>query len=94
MSALAQPRGAHIFGSGCQLFDDVAQPVRLLLARDVAGDTARVLDVFLPVQHLPDRAGLRPAGFHRWTAKISEFFRGLSSKMASVGVLDRIPPSQ
>src|SRR5258707_8651354 len=38
--------------------------------------------------------GSAPDGFHMWTAKISEFLRGLSSKTASVGVFDRMPPSQ
>ena len=38
--------------------------------------------------------GSSPIGFHRCTAKISEFLRGLSSKIASVGVLERMPPSQ
>jgi len=38
-------------------------------------------------------SGSRPTGFHMWTAKISEFLRGLSSKITSVGVLERIPPS-
>ena len=38
--------------------------------------------------------GSSPIGFQRWTAKISEFLRGLSSKIASVGVLERMPPSQ
>src|SRR6266576_5629453 len=38
--------------------------------------------------------GSGPDGFHKCTAKISEFFRGLSSNTASVGVFDRMPPSQ
>src|SRR2546423_7785557 len=38
--------------------------------------------------------GSEPDGFHRCTAKISEFLRGLSSNTASVGVFDNMPPSQ
>src|SRR5882672_10236549 len=38
--------------------------------------------------------GSAPDGFHRCTAKISESLRGSSSNTASVGVFDRIPPSQ
>ena len=38
--------------------------------------------------------GSAPDGFQRCTAKINEFLRGLSSNTASVGVLDKIPPSQ
>ena len=39
-------------------------------------------------------SGSGPTGFHMWTAKISELRRGLSSKTTSVGVLERMPPSQ
>jgi hypothetical protein len=38
--------------------------------------------------------GSAPDGFHMCTAKISEFLRGLSSNTASVGVFERMPPSQ
>src|SRR5262245_66337550 len=37
----------------------VAQPVHLALARDMAGNAAGILDVLVPVEHLPDRLGLR-----------------------------------
>ena len=74
--------------------DDVAHVVHLTLSRDVACDPAGVLDVLLTVEDLPDRLRLRPIGFHICTAKISELRRGLSSKIASVGVLERMPPSQ
>src|SRR6202040_1067077 len=43
-----------------KLPDDMAKPVDLELARNVVRDPAGVLDVFLPVEHLPDRLGLRP----------------------------------
>ena len=39
-------------------------------------------------------SGSGPRGFQIWTAKISEFRRGLSSNTASTGVLERMPPSQ
>ena len=39
-------------------------------------------------------SGSAPIGFHMCTAKISELRRGLSSKITSVGVLERMPPSQ
>ena len=39
-------------------------------------------------------SGSVPVGFHMCTAKITESFRRLSSKTASVGVFDKIPPSQ
>ena len=39
-------------------------------------------------------SGSGPTGFHMCTAKISELRRGLSSKIASVGVFERMPPSQ
>src|SRR5258705_9029970 len=38
--------------------------------------------------------GSGPDGFHMWTEKISESLRGMSSNTASVGVFERIPPSQ
>src|SRR6266700_5790517 len=38
--------------------------------------------------------GSAPDGFQRCTAKIREYLRGLSSNTASVGVFDRMPPSQ
>jgi hypothetical protein len=39
-------------------------------------------------------SGSGPIGFHMCTAKMRESRRGSSSKIASVGVLERIPPSQ
>ena len=39
-------------------------------------------------------SGSVPVEFHMCTAKITESFRGLSSKTASVGVFDKMPPSQ
>src|SRR3989442_15702066 len=41
-----------------ELADDVAQAVDLLVARDVAVGAARVLDVLLPAEHVPDRLRL------------------------------------
>ena len=76
-----------------QLADHVAQPVNLLLARDVAVGAARVLDVLLPLRHLPD-ALPGPAGFHIWTEKMIELRRGLSSSTTSTGVFEYTPPSQ
>src|SRR5262249_59036746 len=38
-----------------QFADHVAQPVGLLLPRDVARNTARVLNVLLTVENVPDR---------------------------------------
>ena len=45
-----------------QLANDVAQAVDLRLARNVSGDAAGVLDVLLPVQHLPDGLWLAANG--------------------------------
>src|SRR5215831_16556493 len=42
-----------------QFGDDVAQPVHLTLSGNVTRDAARVLNVLVPVQHFPDRLGLR-----------------------------------
>jgi hypothetical protein len=44
----------------CELPDDMAKPVDLQLTGNVVRDPAGVLDVFLPVEDLPDRLGLRP----------------------------------
>jgi hypothetical protein len=41
-----------------ELVDDVAQPVRLLLARDVAGDAAGILHVLVAVEHVLHRGRL------------------------------------
>src|SRR6267143_4319456 len=41
-----------------ELADDVAQAVDLLVASDVAVGAARVLDVLLPAEHVPDRLRL------------------------------------
>src|SRR5215467_1899018 len=49
----------NMFG---QFGNDMAQTMRLSLAGDVVGDATRILNVLLPVQHLPDRAGLRSGG--------------------------------
>src|SRR6516165_2657859 len=45
-----------------KLRDDMAQAMRIPLPSDMIGDAARILDVLLPVQYLPDRVGLRPRG--------------------------------
>src|SRR6516162_1421701 len=42
-----------------ELANDVAQPVDLLLPGDMAFAPARILNVLLPAEHLPDRLGLR-----------------------------------
>ena len=81
----------HIFE---QLGDDVAELMRLALAHDVAGDAARILDVLVRLRICQMVSGSSPVGCHRCTAKISELRRGWSSKMRSVGVLERMPPSQ
>ena len=44
-----------------KLGDDEAQPMRLFQAGDLSGDAARILDVLLAMEHLPDRFRLRPA---------------------------------
>ncbi len=38
-----------------ELVDDITQPVRLLLARDMTGDSAGILHVLVSVEHLRDR---------------------------------------
>ena len=66
---LAAPRGEFLHVGGVaprrrqllrQFADDMAQPVDLLLARDVAVVAAGVLDVLLPAADLPDRLRLGP----------------------------------
>jgi hypothetical protein len=42
-----------------ELRHDMAQPVHLPLPRNMAGNAARILDVFVPVEHFPD-------GFRLW----------------------------
>src|SRR5260221_2890934 len=50
--------GALLVGEPiAKLADDVAQAMDLLLPHDVAFAAARVLDVLLPAEHLPDGAG-------------------------------------
>src|SRR5262245_22911569 len=41
-----------------QLPDDMAQTMDLELTRDMAGNSARILNVLLPMKNLPDRLGL------------------------------------
>jgi hypothetical protein len=43
-----------------QLTNHVTQAMRLLLAGNVTRDAARILNILLPVQNLPDRARHRP----------------------------------
>src|SRR5258708_38108600 len=47
----------HMLG---EFGDDVAQPVRLELAGDVIGESARKLDVLEPVHHIEEVLRLRP----------------------------------
>ena len=77
-----------------KLPDDMAKPVDLQLARNVVRDPAGVLDVFLPVENFPDRLGLGPDRIPRVNGKDQGVPAGASSKTTSVGVLERIPPSQ
>jgi hypothetical protein len=84
--AFGQPR--------CEFVDDVTQPMRLLVARDLARNAARILDVLVAVEKIAIVVGSGPTGFHKWTEKITESLLGLSSNTASVGVLERMPPSQ
>src|SRR5580658_4775761 len=41
-----------------ELADDVAEPMKLLLARDMALGAAGELNVLLAIEHVPDAAGL------------------------------------
>ena len=69
----------------------MAELVGFALAHDVGRDPARILNVLVAVEDLPDGLGLVP---RRMPKMHCELRRGLSSKMRSVGVLERIPPSQ
>src|ERR1700738_1719458 len=73
-----------------KLPDDLAKLVDLQLARNVVRDPAGVLDVFLPVEHLPDRLGLRPDRITHVDRKDQGAPAGASSKTTSVGVLERM----
>src|SRR5882672_8906862 len=77
-----------------KLADDVAQAVDLLLADNLARDPIRILNVLVSMQRVPDCVGAGPTGFQRLTVKTRESRRGSSSKIASVGLFDRMPPSQ
>ena len=77
-----------------QFGNDVTQAMDLRLALDMGDGAAGILKVFLPVHHLQDQIGSGPFGFQTWTARTSELRRGLSSKTASTGVFERMPPSQ
>ena len=77
-----------------ELRDHVAQLVDLTLSCNMTRDAARILNVLLAMKHSQMLSGSGPIGFHMCTAKMRESRRGSSSKIASVGVLERIPPSQ
>ena len=48
---------AHVLGQQPRkLGDDEAQPTLLFQVRDLSGDAARILDVLLAIEHLPDPA--------------------------------------
>lgn len=66
-----------------------SQLMHLPLARDMACDTTRILNVLLAIEHVPNGLWFRPDRIPLCTAKIRELRRGLSSKIASVGVLER-----
>ena len=46
----------------CQLADDMAQVMNLLLPRDMALGATRILNVLLPARHLPQRLRFRALG--------------------------------
>jgi hypothetical protein len=66
-----------------EFVDHVTQAMGLTLADDVIGNAAGVLDILLPMQHLPDRARF-------WAGRVPHVHREDQRVAAGIAVEDRL----
>ena len=93
-----QPQAAYCLTSGRvalllrdqldELADDVAEPMKVLLAGDVAVVAARELDVLLAAEHVLERLRLGAGDVPHLVGEHDGIAPGLSSNTASMGVLE------